>query len=123
MSGPNEKGQVIVHDPVAHAKLDALNNEVETHGRKLDDLLGVLTSGLGGNRGVLEVQRDQAELLTEHGTRLERHSQRIRAIEEQSGERAKSRLQAIIDRLLNLATMVASGSIGGAIAARFFPHH
>lgn len=98
---------LVLRDPEAHAKLDEILEWIK--GDPLKD-----------TSGAAERLRNHEATLVDHGARLERHSARIRAIEEQGGERAKSTIHALIDKALTLLTMVLSGAIGGAIAAKFF---
>lgn len=124
MTAPeNPHPQVIAHDPVAHAKLDALDNQVRSQGQTLGTILSVLTSGLDGKQGVLELQRDHAATLAEHSTIIEQHTKQIAELKGQDGAKAKSTIQTLNDKALQLITLLLGSTIGGAITSRFFPHH
>lgn len=106
MSDPRDQ-PLISRDPEAHAKLDRIERA----------LMGDLSTG---TPGYMERQRQTEATVLSHGTRLERHSQRIHALEEQGNERLRWTAKTFVERAIGALAAGAVGAVAALFAAK--PH-
>lgn len=80
-------------------------------------LLGDLTTG---SPGLAERQRQAEGRIDEHGRRLERHSDRLHALEQAGAERMRWGIKTVMENALRAGAAAVVGAVAAIFASR--PH-
>ncbi len=105
MTEPSRDRPVVVRDPEAHQKLD----------RILEWIQG---DGLRGITGAAARILDLEERLDEQDKRINRHSERIRALETRGAEQLRWTVKTFVEKAIGLAAAGVVGALAAIFAAK-----
>lgn len=95
----------VVRDPEAHRKLDTI----------LEYIQG---DQMAGRPGLAAEHRQHSEQLTEHHARLERHSERLHALEQAGTDRIRWTMRTVAERGIGAGIAAAVGALAAIFASK-----